>query len=175
MDFRVVITSFINSNYHATEHLFDMVSEDMLAWKPSQTGNWWTTAQLVKHTTESCGMTFKGFVTGDWGVPEEVDMSKMPLEEMLPTAEKGEAVKSIQEAKKLLSFDKQLALDMLGQCSDEDLNTKPTPAPWDPRPTVLGIRLLEMCNHLESHKGQLFYYIKLYGKPVGTLQLYGIM
>lgn len=175
MNFRTLITNLVNSNFHATESVFNLVTDDMLNWKPSKTGNWWTTAQLVKHTSESCGAAFKGFVTGDWGMPEGVDITKMSVEEMLPPAEQGEAVKSMQEAKELLTKDKQLAFDILEQCSDVDLNTKETPAPWDPRPSMLGERLIEMCSHLESHKVQLFYYLKLNGKQVGTPHLYGMV
>jgi hypothetical protein len=30
-----------------------------------------------------------------------------------------------------------------------------------------------MIQHLERHEGQLFYYLKLQGKPVNTVDLWG--
>jgi uncharacterized damage-inducible protein DinB len=80
----------------------------------------------------------------------------------------------VAEAKRLLQRDRQLALDMLAACSEEDLAHKPAPAPWDPTEMVLGRRLLQMVDHLKQHKGQLFYYLKLQGKPVGTGDLWGM-
>jgi hypothetical protein len=39
---------------------------------------------------------------------------------------------------------------------------------------ILGHRLLQMVDHLKSHKAQLFYYFKLQGKPVHTGHLWGM-
>ena len=39
---------------------------------------------------------------------------------------------------------------------------------------LLGHRLLQMVDHLKQHKGQLFYYLKLQGKPVSTTDLWGM-
>jgi hypothetical protein len=63
---------------------------------------------------------------------------------------------------------------MLASCSEEQLAGKPAPAPWDPTEIVLGHRLLQMIDHLKQHKGQLFYYLKLQGKPVNTGNLWGV-
>ena len=38
----------------------------------------------------------------------------------------------------------------------------------------LGHRLLGMIGHLTQHKAQLFYYLKLQGKPVNTMHLWGM-
>lgn len=62
---------------------------------------------------------------------------------------------------------------MLEKCSEEDLAIKPAPAPWDPQSVNLGHRLLQMIGHLNQHKAQLFYYLKLQDKPVNTGHLYG--
>jgi len=37
---------------------------------------------------------------------------------------------------------------------------------------VLGLRLLQMIEHLKMHKSQLFYYLKLQGLPVNTMDLW---
>jgi hypothetical protein len=70
--------------------------------------------------------------------------------------------------------DRQIALESLAAASDDDLARKESPAPWDPTPIVLGHRLLQMVEHLKQHKGQLFYYLKLQGKPVSTPDLWGM-
>jgi uncharacterized damage-inducible protein DinB len=156
-----------------TEKLMAMVEEDSLGWKPAMGSNWMTTGQLLKHLTESCGVCFRGFIKGDWGMPEGMDLKDIPPESMLPPAEKLPAVASVAEAIRLFLKDKQLALEMLDGCSEEDLATRPSPAPWDPTDLVLGHRLLQMIDHLKQHKGQLFYYLKLRGKSVNTGDLWG--
>ena len=62
---------------------------------------------------------------------------------------------------------------MLEGLNNEQLATQPAPAPWDPTPMVLGRRLLEMVYHLNTHKSQLFYYLKLMGRSVNTGNLWG--
>jgi hypothetical protein len=159
--------------YAVTEKLVALVDESALGWKPATGNNWMTTGQLLKHLTESCGACFRGFVKGDWGMPEGVDIDNLPPEAMLPPAEKLPAVASLAEATRLLLRDKHLAFDMLASCSEEELATRIAQAPWDPTEMVLGRRLLQMIEHLNQHKGQLFYYLKLQGKPVNTGDLWG--
>jgi hypothetical protein len=93
---------------------------------------------------------------------------------MLPPAEKLPTVGSVAEAKKLLAEDKQVALDMLAKCNEDKLANETASAPWDPTEMILGHRLLQMVGHLNQHKGQLFYYLKLQGKPVNTGHLWGM-
>ncbi len=107
-------------------------------------------------------------------MPKDVDPSKLTPEEMLPPAEKMPSVTSVAEAEKLLREDKKTALEILAKCSEQDLSKKPAAAPWDPTPMILGRRLLQMTDHLKAHKGQLFYYLKLQGKPVNTADYWGM-
>jgi len=174
MSWRELIKREIESNYKVTYGLLDLVREEDLNWKPATGSNWMTTAQLLKHLTTACGMSMKGFVTGDWGMPEGMNIEDLSPEEMLPPAEKLPSIGSVAEARELLKQDEKLAFEMLAKCSDEDLRNKPAPAPWDPRPRILGHQLLDMADHLKQHKGQLFYYLKLQGKPVNTGHLYGM-
>jgi hypothetical protein len=160
--------------YGSTEGLVDMVRDSELNWKPATGHNWMTVGQLLKHITEACGAGFRGFVTGDWGLPADFDPSKMTPEQMLPPAEKLPALTSVAEAKKLLAKDKKLAFDMLAKCNEKKLDTQDAPAPWDKSKMILGHRLLQMVYHLDSHKHQLFYYLKLQGKPVNTGHLWGM-
>jgi uncharacterized damage-inducible protein DinB len=161
VSWKELLTREIEHEYKATEGLIDLVKDGDLAWKPPTGKNWMTTAQLLRHLVEGTGMAFRGVVTGDWGMPAGVDLSSLPPEEMLPPAEKMPAA------------DRKLALEMVGRVSEQDLEHKHAPVPWDPTPMVLGHRLLQMVGHLVHHKCQLFYYLKTQGKPVNTGNLWG--
>ncbi|MCG8468389.1 MAG: DinB family protein, partial [Gemmatimonadetes bacterium] len=132
--------------------------------------NWMTTAQLLQHLTESCGMVCKGFVTGDWGPFGDVSDGGDAIS--MPTAEEMQSVGGVDDALAGLERDKALALEMIEAAGDR--LDDPTTAPWDPRPAPLGQQLLGMIGHLNNHKGQLYYYLKLQGKPVNTMHYYGM-
>jgi hypothetical protein len=167
-----LIQSELETTYHATQALIDLVDESNLDWKPATGSNWMTVSQLLQHLTDACGAPIRGFVTGDWGMPPEGEMS---AEDMLPPAERLPTIASVAECKRLLAEDKVLALAMLAECSEEDLANKQVAAPWNPdNPMGLGYQLLQMVTHLASHKAQLFYYLKLQGEPVHTGHLWGM-
>lgn len=174
MSWKELITRELEDTYRVSAALFDLVEEADLNWKPATGSNWMTTAQLLKHLTDSCSGSFKGVVTGDWGMPDHGDMSELPPEEMLPPAEKLPSVAGLAEAKRLLAEDRRGALDILSSLDEEKLATAKAPVPWDPTEMILGHRLLQMVDHMKQHKGQLFYYLKLQGKPVHTGHLYGM-
>ncbi|MBI1388123.1 MAG: DinB family protein [bacterium] len=173
MDLKQLLIDEIEDAYNISERLIRLAEKYPLDWKPTTGSNWLTNGQLIHHVTNACGAPIKGFVTGDWGMPADFDPSQMKPEDMLPPAEKFPSVSSIAEALELLASDKQVALDMVTQCSVDDLSNKPSPAFWDPTPLPLGRRLLQMVNHLNTHKFQLFTYLKLQGEPVNTNTLYG--
>ncbi len=174
MNWLELLKSEIEYSYKVTDGLIDLVDGDRLDWKPSTENNWMTMGQLLRHLTSACGAPIRGFVTGDWGIPEGVDVEDLSPEEMLPPAEKLPTVGSLMEAKELLAKDRQLALDMLAECDEDKLANHRTRAPWDPTEMVLGHRFLQMVAHLSQHKSQLFYYLKLQGKPVNTGHLWGM-
>ncbi len=164
----------IESAYKVTAGLMDLVDDDALDWKPETGTNWMTTGQLLKHLAEGCGAACKWIVTGDRGMLDEKVPSDTSPEDMLPPAEKMSTIGSVAEARQELEKDRQLSLEMVASCSEEDLATKPTPMPWDPTEMILGHRLLQMVEHVKQHKAQLFYYLKLQGKPVDTSHLWGM-
>jgi hypothetical protein len=174
MNWTELLTSEIETNFRITDALMDLVDADGLDWKPSQDNNWMTMGQLLMHLTTACGLGIRGFATGDWGLPDGVDMAEMSPEEMMPSAEKLPTIGSVAEAKEALAKDKQVALETLAGCSEERLNSEPSSAPWDPTEMLLGHRLLQMAWHLSQHKDQLFYYLKLQGKLVNTSHLWGM-
>ena len=174
MNWTALITSEIESTYRTTRGLLDLVDDDTLNWKPATGSNWMTTAQLLKHLTNACGEAIKGFVTGDWGLPEGMDVKDIPPEDMLRPAEKLPAIASVAEAKRLLESDRLCALDMLKNAGEERLATEQVAAPWNPAKLQLGFQLLLMVKHLNQHKAQLFFYLKLQGKPVHTGHLWGM-
>ena len=66
-----------------------------------------------------------------------------------------------------------MALRMVDQAGEDDLANRELAAPWAPGPSyILGCHLLQMVQHLDRHKSQLFYYLKLQGKPVNTADLW---
>ena len=93
---------------------------------------------------------------------------------MLPSAEKMPTAKSVADVLKRLEAEKELALERVAKAGEEDLAKKKVPAPWNPTPQVLGQQMLFMVEHLKTHKAQLFYYLKLLGKPVHTGHMYGM-
>ncbi len=174
MNWTELLKSEIETAYASTAKLLDRVDPASLEWKPQTGSNWMTVSQLLKHISEGCGAACKGFVTGDWGMPEGMKIEDIPPEEMLPPAEKLPAIGSVAETKAALEKDKALALQMVDQAGENDLANRKTSAPWAPGVEyALGRHLLQMVQHLERHKSQLFYYLKLQGVPVNTEDLWG--
>jgi uncharacterized damage-inducible protein DinB len=174
MNWTQLLKNEVETTYSTTAKLLDKVDPDSLDWKPTSGSNWMTVGQLVRHITEACGAGCKGFVTGDWGLPAGKTWEDLAPEEMLPPAEKLPSIESLEEARNLLAKDKTIALQMIEYAGENDLANKEIAAPWAPgKAFTLGLRLLTMIQHLEQHKGQLFYYLKLQGKPVNTVDLWG--
>lgn len=93
---------------------------------------------------------------------------------MLPPAERLPTLGSVDEVRKLLAEDKTLTFHMIDQAGEEVLANRELAAPWTPGVNrVLGWHYLQMIQHLDRHKGQLFYYSKLQGQPVNTGDLWG--
>ncbi len=172
MNWKGLIESKIESAYAVAGGLIDMVDDDSLDWKPATGSNWMTVGQLLRHLSDACGAPMKGFVTGDWGLPEGMDISDISPEDMLPDADTIPALSSVAEAREMLARDKELALEMLGQCDEERLAGEMVRAPWHTKEKNLGYHLLDMTAHLDKHAAQLFYYLKLQGKPVHTGHLW---
>jgi len=169
-----LLKSEIETTYQTTANLLDKVDPESLDWKPESGSNWMTVGQLLKHITESCGAPCKGFVTGDWGLPPEMKLEDLSSQEMLPPAEKLPSASAVDEARKLLFEDKALAIRMIDEAGEDDLESKQVAAPWAPGISLpLGRYLLQMVQHLDRHKSQLYYYLKLQGRPVNTADLWG--
>ena len=174
MNWTQLLTTEIESAYTTTANLMGKVDPEGLDWKPMSGSNWMTAGQLLRHISEACGAGCRAFVTGDWGLPPGMKAEDLSAEEMLPPAEKLPTIGSVDEAKQALSKDRALALQMVQQAGESDLANKKMAAPWAPGVEYpLGRHLLQMVQHLERHKGQLFYYLKLQGKPVNTVDLWG--
>jgi hypothetical protein len=169
MNWTEMLASEIDTTYRATEGLVRMVDDDRLDWRPATGSNWMSTGQLLEHLTTACGFCCKGFTTGEWGMPEGAS-----ADEMLPSAEKLPSARSVAETLSKLAADKRTALDMLGKAGEKDLAGRKVAAPWDPTEKPLGRQFLMSVQHLAQHKGQLFYYLKLQGKPVHTGDLWGM-
>ena len=171
MDWTDLLKTEAEDTYRAAEGLVAMVGDDDLDWKPQTGTNWMTTGQLLFHIAGACGALCRGFVEGDWGMAGGAG-DEMSPEEMLPPAESLPTAESVDAALQALAADKRLAFAMIEAAAGRF--DEPVQAPWDPRPTALGRQLLGMIGHLNHHKGQLFFYLKLQGKPVNTMHLFGM-
>ncbi len=172
MTLKEILRQDAESVYHATEGLFGLVEDSQLGWKPSTGSNWMTVGQLLKHCSEACGMTVKGFITGDWGMPDGMEPGDLPPEEMIPAAEKMPGVQSVEEAVRLLSEDKATTMRLFDEVSEDRLANERSSAPWGGPERTLFQHCHEMIWHLSQHKGQLYYYLKLQGQPVNTMHLW---
>lgn len=160
--------------YTTTAKLLDKVDPATLGWKPATGSNWMTVGQLLHHLAEGCGAGCRAFVTGDWGLPDGVKIEDLTAEEMLPPAEKLPSAANVDEVKRKLVEDRLLALKMIEEAGEEDLADRRMAAPWAPGVEYpLGRHLLQMIWHLDRHKAQLYYYLKLQGVPVSTPDLWG--
>ena len=178
MNWTQLLENEVETTYHATDGLMKLVKKDDLGWKPKTGKNWMTTGQLLDHLTNACGWCIGAFASGNWNTPEapkkkgakEPKMTELGMlaAESLPT------VKTVAEARKKLAADKQVALDTVAKVGEAGLQNTMAPAPWDPTQKCLGKHFLEMTSHLSQHKAQLFYYLKLQGKPVNTGHLWGM-
>ena len=173
MNWTDLLNARVAEVYGATAGLMNMVEEKNLDWRPETGSNWMTMGQLLEHIPTASGHCMMGFVTGDWKIGG-VDFADMAPEDMLPSAEKMPTVKSVADAKKALAVDKAIALDMIAKAGEKTLAEKMVAAPWNPTPLPMGVQLLSMVGHLDTHKAQLFYYLKLQGQPVHTGSLYGM-
>jgi hypothetical protein len=163
----------VELTYATTLKLMDKVDEDSVSWKPSSGTNWMTVGQLLKHLTEACGAGTRAIVTGDWGLPDDRKYEDLTPEEIFPTAEKLPALPSVEDAKRLLLEDKALALKMIDLAGEANLTSKMISMPWAPGDShPMGWQLYQMVLHLDRHKSQLFYYLKLQGKTLGTADLW---
>jgi uncharacterized damage-inducible protein DinB len=163
------------ATYGVTEKLFHKVAEDELQWKPATGKNWMTIGQLLMHCANfGCGKAVQGFITGDWGNPEDTGSEEQNAEINLPPAEKLLSVESVKQALELLASDKSLTLKCFAEVDESELLSKKLTAPWGGPEASLFQHLLLMITHLTQHKGQLFYYLKLMGKDVNTGDLWGM-
>ena len=174
MKWKELLSDEIAYTYGITDHLISLVRDDELDWKPEHGNNWMSMGQLLMHMTDACGSTFNGLISGAWDIREEFPINELEMQRIFPSANMLPSVDSTTDARKLLANDRKLALKSLKKCTETDLSGKYAPAPWTRTPMILGQRLLHMVYHLNQHKGQLFYYLKMTGRSVSTCDLYGM-
>ena len=169
-----VLIEEAESTYTITERLFHRVAEGQLSWKPTTGRNWMTVGQLLMHCANfGCGKAVQGFVRGDWGLPEGVEPGDLDSTQHVPPPAALPSVESVGQALELLANDRSLALQCIDEVEEADLLAKRFTAPWGGSEVSLFQHLLLMIAHLAQHKGQLFYYLKLMGKDLNTIDLWG--
>ncbi len=166
---KTVLLAEAAGTYSITEKLFRRVSDRELSWRPSSGNNWMTVGQLLMHCANyGCGKAVHGFVTGRWS-----DLDSDENTDHVPAADSLPSVTSVEEALDLLSSDRCVAFECLEMAQESDLLSKEIRAPWGGPDLTLFQHLSLMIRHLDQHKGQLFYYLKLMGKDVNTRDLWG--
>ena len=176
MNWTELLTDAIEENFRVADKLMAEVTDADLDWKPATGQNWMTAGQLLWHMTNACGFCCRGFLTGDWGTPEGFDEPVGDGEkDMLPPAEALPTADSVQAARDALAADKQVALAAVAEAGEAKLAGETVAAPWDPgNERLYGEQFMGMVLHLQSHKSQLFYYLKLMGRDVNTMHLWGM-
>jgi uncharacterized damage-inducible protein DinB len=169
-----VLLEETEKTYAVAEKLFRKVDDSELDWKPLTGKNWMTLGQLLMHcANEGYGKAVQGFIKGDWGPAPTEEPDDQDAEHPLPMAEDLPYVAHVGEALKILEDDKALAIRCINEVEEADLLSKRITAPWGVLEMSLFQQLLNMLAHLAQHKGQLFYYLKLMGKEVDSVDLWG--
>jgi hypothetical protein len=174
MTLRQVLLEEAEATYSIAEKLFRRVANEELSWTPTTGGNWMSMGQLLMHCASfGCGKAIRGFVKGDWGLPEDSGIDALTSDEHVPPVAALPSVVSVQQALELLARDRSLAVSCIEAVDEGNLLDRRVAAPWGGPEVSLFQQLLHMVAHLAQHKGQLFYYLKLMGKDVNTSDLWG--
>jgi len=183
MQWTPFLNDMMKDSFATADSIMSLLSDEELNWKPASGKNWMTAGQLLMHMTNSCGFCCNGFATGDWGMPEGSGPSDDSTDsggsdnnsDLLPTAEALPTVKTVAEARALLVKDRDMAFKVIKDAGEERLESEMSAAPWDPdNSSNLGLHCLQMVQHLDTHRHQLFYYLKLMDKDVNTMTLWGM-
>ena len=160
--------------YIITKNLFSFISNNELQWGPTSGKNWMTVGQLMMHCANfGCGKAVQGFIKGDWGLAEGTKMEDLNEADHVPPQALLPSVENVEEASRLLEEDRKLTISCISEVDESELLNRSLIAPWGGQELTLFQHLLQMIAHLNQHKGQLFYYLKLMGKNVNTKDLWG--
>ena len=147
----------IRYTYAAAASLMKLVGADELDYRPplpegAESTGWMSMGQLLQHMTGSCGAMCKAFEANDW-TPITSNQPSEP-----PSAE------GVEAALAALDADRQVALAAIATAGEDRMEGDRVTAPWGIEGS-LGQQFLDSVKHLSQHKGQLFYYLKLLGRP----------
>ncbi len=176
-----ILLAQATATYDVTGRLFALVTDADLLWKPASGDNWMSVGQLLMHCAAfGCGRAVAGFVTGDWVGAEEPGEPRRPggdaaaaAAEHAPPASALPSVATVAEAVRLLAEDRRLTARCLEGVDAAALLMPASQPPWGGPVLSLFEQIQLMIAHLAQHKGQLFYYLKLMGREVGTADLWG--
>jgi len=169
-----VLMAEAEAAYATAEALFRRVLDEELSWRPATGKDWMTVGQLLMHCASfGCGKAVRGFITGDWGLPQDTEIEDLPPEAHIPPPAAMPSVASVEQALELLADDRDVTVRYITVAGEGHLLERMVNAPWGGPELSLFQHLLHMIAHLAQHKGQLFYYLKLMGKDVKTADLWG--
>jgi uncharacterized damage-inducible protein DinB len=161
--------------YNVTEKLFRKVTDNELQWKPEAGKNWMNISQVMMHIVNvGCGKAIRAVIIGKWSVPKSVDADGKETKMYLLPAEKQPSIESVKKALEMLEEDRKLTLQSINDVEESRMVSNRFTAPWGGSEATLFQHIRLMITHLNQHKGQLFYYLKLMGKDVNTGDLWGM-
>lgn len=136
---------------------------DQLAWRPVDGAL--TLGQLLAHVAGSLTDVVE-MVLHPEAMPSEEEMAAMMDSSRWPSATPDEALATIAEQKAKLP-------GLLAEVTDERWLTEQRALPWGVRGS-LGLCAMQGLEHAVSHRSQLFWYLKILGHPISTMELYGM-
>jgi hypothetical protein len=152
----------LNDQVERLEHLLDLIPPEKLAWQPPVPSQAFALNEVLGHLLECMA----GFCATLYAVyPQELvhftRLRALPVNHPCAIDEARqrmrEYMRHIREGFRLLS--------------DQDL-ARPIPTVFVPEGEAVLTVLLGNLEHLINHKHQLFFYLKLFGVPVTTRDLY---
>ena len=154
---------YAESIYRPMAKLISLAPASKLDWKPGK-GDYMNLGQLLHHLS-TCPGAFVAAVNNAF--PPSAAFQKFIQEDLknnkTPEVAGREVSRGWDEAKAALTG-----------VSPADFQARIVAVPWGP-PMPLWRTCLGMAEHWVNHKYQLFFYLKLLGRPVNTMTLYAGM
>jgi hypothetical protein len=156
------IHSKLREQIDRIEHLITLIPPDAITWKPQLQNGASDLGHLLGHLLDC----FAGFcAVFDAAFPNELKhierLQSLPVNHACETKE---ALVRIRE------YAEQIEQGFTF-CSDDDLRRR-IPSVFVPQGETVLTFLLGNLEHLISHKYQLFFYLKLFGLPVSSKDIY---
>jgi uncharacterized damage-inducible protein DinB len=147
---------YLKSVSNPMEALMEMSPTDKLGWRPLEGA--WSLGQLLNHSSSSSAI-YMALINNQWPKPE----TRIPHDQ-LPEIEGA-------KAKEIFHAHLENTLKLLESISDDDFNNKTVETPWGVKGSLARV-IQVIADHQNSHRVELFMYLKLIGLKVNTQTLH---